>query len=100
MIVRKAVKMAALMHVPVLGLVENMTHLLCPSCGTRIDLFGGGAGRGAAGCVGIPLLASIPVDPSLATLCDNGGIESYRANPFDSLVEAIDASLDASGGTS
>jgi Mrp family chromosome partitioning ATPase len=97
MIVRKAIKMAALMHVPVLGLVENMTHVLCPACGTRIDLFGAGDGRRAAGRSGIPLLASIPVDPSLAKLCDTGGVESYAANPFDDLVEAIASSLDEHG---
>lgn len=100
MIVRKAIKMAALMHVPVLGLVENMTHVICPACGARIDLFGGDNGHREAGAAGISLLATIPVDPTLSNLCDNGRIESYGANPFDSLVKAIDASLDSSGESS
>jgi Mrp family chromosome partitioning ATPase len=93
MIVRKAIKMAALMHVPVLGLVENMTHVVCPECGAIIELFGPDNSRRAAEAAGLSLLAGIPVDPELSRLCDNGGIERYGANPFDDLVEAIDGDL-------
>ncbi|UCC69126.1 MAG: Mrp/NBP35 family ATP-binding protein [Armatimonadota bacterium] len=82
MIVRKAIRMASMLNVRVLGLVENMTHLVCPHCGKRIDLFGSEQGPNAARAAGIPVLASIPVDPELSTLCDRGEIASYERNPF------------------
>jgi len=91
MIVRKAVKMAGLLDVPVLGLVENMTHLVCPDCGAHIPLFGSDAGGGFAGDV--PLLVRIPLDPSLAQLCDRGQIESYPTDPFCDLVDPLSQSL-------
>ena len=82
MIVRKAIRMAALLDMRVLGLVENMTHLICPHCSQRIDLFGPEQGPNAARAAGIPVLASIPVDPELSTLCDQGQLASYPRNPF------------------
>lgn len=82
MIVRKAIGMAAHLNIRVLGLVENMTHLVCPHCGKRVDLFGPEQGPNAARAAGIPVLASIPVDPELSTLCDRGAIASYQRNPF------------------
>jgi Mrp family chromosome partitioning ATPase len=82
MIVRKAIKMADHLNVRVLGLVENMTHLVCPHCGKRVDLFGPEQGPNAARAAGIPVLASIPVDPELSALCDRGQLASYRRNPF------------------
>ena len=59
MIVRKSVKMAAMLKAPVLGMVENMRSLVCPGCGERVELFDDG-GAGAAERLGIPLLASLP----------------------------------------
>ena len=100
MIVRKAVKMAGLMKVPVVGLVENMTRVICPECGASIQLFGAEQGANAARAAGLRVLASIPVDPVLSGLCDRGEVESYRNNPFDRLVESIAASLDGGGGAS
>jgi Mrp family chromosome partitioning ATPase len=88
MIVRKAVKMAGLLDVPVLGLVENMTHLVCPNCGARISLFGGDSASD------LPILARIPLDPSLSELCDHGRIESYAENPFRDLVDSLSQSLE------
>ena len=82
MIVRKAIKMAALLKVRVLGLVENMTHLICPHCGKRIDPFGPEQGQNAARAGGVSVLASIPVDPELSTLCDQGQLAAYQRNPF------------------
>jgi Mrp family chromosome partitioning ATPase len=89
MIVRKAIKMAAMLNIRVLGLVENMTHLVCPHCGKRIDLFGPEQGPNAARAAGIPVLASIPVDPELSTLCDRGEIASYQRNPFVGQVQIL-----------
>jgi Mrp family chromosome partitioning ATPase len=97
MIVGKAIKMAALLKVPVVGLVENMTHVICPKCGERIELFGPEKGRNAARVQGLRVLASIPVDPALAGLCDRGELESYAHNPFDEGVELIAESLDGAG---
>jgi Mrp family chromosome partitioning ATPase len=82
MIVRKAIRMASALNVRVLGLVENMTYLICPHCGKRIDLFGPEQGPNAARAAGIPVLASIPVDPELSALCDRGQLASYQRNPF------------------
>jgi len=93
MVVRKAIKMAAHLNVRVLGLVENMTHLVCPHCGERIDLFGREVGPNAARAAGIPVVASIPVDPELSRLCDRGEIESYQRNPFRGQAAALDSLL-------
>ena len=97
MIVRKAVKMAALMKIPMLGIVNNLTHVVCPECGARIRLFGPESNQGAAAAAELPVLASIPVDPELAALCDRGEIESYERNPFEGLVDRIAESLDGAG---
>ena len=84
MIVRKALRMAEHLSIQVFGLVENMTHLICPQCGARIELFGSEDGPNAAREAGLPVLASLPVDPMLSRLCDEGRIESYQPNPFQS----------------
>ncbi|OIQ58517.1 antiporter inner membrane protein [Moorella thermoacetica] len=78
MVVRKAVKMATIMNVKILGLVENMSYARCPDCGREIYLFGPSrAGEAAAGA-GIPLLGTLPLDPELTSLCDRGRVEEYR----------------------
>ena len=91
MIVRKAIKMAAMLDIRVLGLVENMTHLVCPHCGKRVDLFGPEQGPNAARAAGIPVLASIPVDPEISRLCDRGEIESYQGNPFETQAASLES---------
>jgi len=93
MIVRKAIKMAGMLNIQVLGLVENMTHLVCPHCGKRVDLFGPEQGPNAARAAGIPVLASIPVDPELSTLCDRGEIASYQRNPFVAQAQMLERIL-------
>ena len=100
MIVRKAIKMAALMKVPVIGLVENMTGVTCPECGAFVRLFGAEQGPNAARATDLQVLASIPVDPALSVLCDEGGIESYGSNPFDGLVDLIAAAPKGHGAPS
>lgn len=74
MIVGKAVKMAGLMNVPVLGLVENMSYLTCPDCGRKIELFGKSKASYLAEKYAIPAVAQMPVDPQLASLADEGKI--------------------------
>ena len=81
MIVRKAVHMATMMHIPVLGLVENMSYALCPDCGKRIDLFGKSRIAQEAAELGLSVLAQLPFDAASAALCDEGTIESVD-NPL------------------
>ena len=81
MIVRKAVNMAAMMNIPVLGLVENMSYALCPDCGKRIELFGKSRIAEQAAELSLPVLAQLPFDPKAASLCDEGLIETVD-NPL------------------
>lgn len=83
MIVRKAIKMARQMNIPILGLVENMSGAVCPHCGQEIPLFGHGHGKEMAEKFGIPFLGSLPVDPKLSQLCDEGKVENYQTNLFE-----------------
>lgn len=89
MIVGKAAKMAQMMKIPILGLVENMSYVLCPDCGKKIPLFGEGNTEQYAKKEGFPLLAKMPVDPKLAQLCDQGEIESFQGDDLDGAVAAI-----------
>ena len=89
MVVEKAVKMAQMMNIPVLGLVENMSYLPCPDCGKKIYLFGEGKTEEAAARYGLPLLAKMPLDPTLAELVDAGEIENFQSHWLDGVVEKI-----------
>lgn len=89
MIVGKAVKMAQMMNIPILGLVENMSYLLCPDCGKQIPLFGKGGTEQYAQKQGLTLLAKMPVDPEIAQLCDSGEIESFQGDYLDAAIAAI-----------
>ena len=89
MVVEKAVKMAQMMNIPVLGLVENMSYLPCPDCGKKIYLFGEGKTGEAAARYGLPLLAKMPLDPTLAELVDAGEIENFQGHWLDGVVEKI-----------
>lgn len=83
MIVEKAVKMAALMNIPVIGLVENMSYVLCPDCGKEIKIFGESHLEEIASKYGITNLARIPMDPKVASLVDAGRIEDYEGDWLD-----------------
>ena len=74
MVVEKAVKMAQMMNIPIVGLVENMSYLACPDCGRKIYLFGEGKTQEAADRYSLPLLAQMPIDPTLAALVAAGRI--------------------------
>lgn len=80
MIVEKALKMAEMMDIPVLGLIENMSYVKCPDCGKEIKIFGESHIDEAAEKHGLEVLAKIPVDPSLALGCDKGLIELYEGD--------------------
>ena len=91
MIVAKAVKMAQLMAVPIIGLVENMSYIECPDCGKKIEVFGKSHISEVAAASELPLLGRIPIDPALAAAVDNGAIEDYEQNWLDKAIEAINA---------
>ncbi len=75
MIVKKAFNMAKLMNIPVLGLVENMSYVVCPDCGKEFKIFGESKIDEIAKELGVPVLARIPIDPKTASLVDKGAIE-------------------------
>ena len=78
MVVEKAVNMARMMNVPVLGLVENMSYLSCPDCGKEIEVFGHSKAKTLAAEYGIPAVARMPLDARIAMLADEGRIEDYE----------------------
>lgn len=89
MIVAKAVNMAGMMNIPVLGIVENMSYLRCPDCGKEIRLFGESHVEQTAEKFGCELLAKLPIDPILAGLCDEGRIEDVAVNYLKDAAEII-----------
>lgn len=90
MIVEKAVNMADMMHIPVLGLVENMSYVKCPDCGKQIAVFGESRVEELAKKYGIPATAKLPLDPALTTQCDAGLIELFEGNWLDGMLEKIE----------
>ena len=90
MIVEKAVNMAKMMNIPVLGLVENMAYLTCPDCGKKIFPFGEGKTLQVAQAHSIPLLAQLPIEPTLAHACDTGMIELFNEGWLDGAVEVVE----------
>jgi Mrp family chromosome partitioning ATPase len=86
MIVEKAVKMARMMNIPVLGLVENMSYIACPDCGKKIYPFGESKTLQVAQTYSLPLLGQIPMDPALAKACDDGQIEHFSGHYLDGAV--------------
>ena len=90
MIVEKAAKMAKMMNIPVLGLVENMSWISCPDCGKKIFPFGESQTAKVALEEGIPLLAQLPIDPALARECDTGVIELFNDDWMDPVIRAIE----------
>lgn len=98
MVVRKAIDMCRQMETPILGLVQNMAWLKCPSCGEVVYPFGRQDGESLAHDMGVPFLMDIPIDPKLSAASDDGTIETYTANPFDSKVEVIANAVIAASG--
>lgn len=89
MVVEKAVKMAQMMNIPIVGLVENMSYLSCPDCGKKLHIFGEGKTDEAAARYGLQVLAKMPIDPALAALVDAGRIEDFSGNWLDGAADAI-----------
>ena len=91
MIVEKAVKMAEMMDVPVLGIVENMAYFECPDCGRRHAIFGESHIDELAFKYGIHTVSRIPIDPALAKASDEGKIEDYPGTCLKEVADRIEA---------
>ena len=91
MIVSKAVNMANLMNIPVLGLVENMSYITCPDCGRKIDMFGPSQAEEVCAANGIKLLEKLPIDPVLSQEADMGKIEFNEGTQMESILGVLDA---------
>lgn len=92
-IVEKAVKMANLMNVPIIGLVENMSYVKCPDCGKEISVFGKSNIEKIADAFGIPVLARIPTEEATSAAVDAGDIESLNVEYLDRAAELIEKQL-------
>ena len=90
MVVEKAVKMAEMMNIPIVGVVENMSYLVCPDCGKEIPLFGQGKTQAAAQAHSLKVLGRMPIDPKLAELTDAGRIEDFEGGWLDPLAGILE----------
>lgn len=91
MIVSKAVEMAKMMEVPVLGLIENMSYFKCPDCGKEYSIFGQSHIDEVAAKYDLKVLGKLPIDPVLAASCDNGAIELFEGDWLEKAADLIEA---------
>ncbi|HEX9925655.1 MAG TPA: P-loop NTPase [Anaerolineae bacterium] len=89
LIVRKAVKMAQAVNVPILGIVENMAGFIAPDTGRRYDIFGPSHSAEVAAMAGASILARLPLDPQVATMCDAGEVEAVTQPEVEQLTETL-----------
>ncbi len=89
LIVTKAVNMAKKMNAELLGLIENMSYLQCPSCGEKLNVYGETKGEKLAATLGIPFLGTIPLDPVIAQKSDEGRIEDYSTDVLKTLTDKL-----------
>ena len=99
MVVRKAANMAKHLNIPLLGLVENMSHAYCPQCGARIEVFGPSQAGETAQRIGTELLGSIPLAPEFAIMCDRGAIEDFLSEELGRLTSKVIELLPAKADT-
>ena len=90
MIVAKAVNMAKLMNIPVLGLVENMSYYECPDCGKKLEIFGASKAEEVAAEYGIKLLEKLPINPELVAQADKGKIEFNFGTEMETILNVLD----------
>ena len=90
MIVAKAVKMANMMHIPVLGFVENYSYLECPDCGKKIEVFGKSHLDDVAAQFDLPVLARLPIDPNVAHCYDSGMMETVDTSKLDKVIDSVE----------
>ncbi|MBR7117315.1 MAG: Mrp/NBP35 family ATP-binding protein [Clostridia bacterium] len=93
MIVEKAVNMAKLMDIEVLGLVENYSYIVCPDCGKVIRPYGESKINSLAKEYGTEVLAELPIDPELASVVDKGVVELFEGDYMDRAADLIEKSL-------
>lgn len=89
MIVEKAVKMANMMKIKVIGIVENMSYVICPDCGKKINIFGEGKTEEVAKKFGVEVLAKLPFDANIASAVDKGELEKLDVNYLDKAIDKI-----------
>lgn len=89
MIVTKAVKMAGMMNIPVIGLVENYSYLKCPDCGKEIQVFGKSNLDQVASELNVPVLCRLPIDPLLAQAMDEGLLENAKVDAIGPAADVI-----------
>jgi len=89
MVVEKAVKMAEMMEVPIVGLVENMSYITCPDCGKQIRVFGDSNVEKAAKEFDLPILDTLPIDPAIAAACDAGTLDDIAGDFLEGIAKKI-----------
>ncbi len=89
LIVSKAINMAEMMNVPVVGLVENMSYFMCPNCNEKHEIFGKSKTEEVAQKFGIPVLAKLTIDPRTPNLADKGAIELADTDAFAGVIEKL-----------
>lgn len=95
MIVAKAVKMAQMMNIPIIGIIENMSYVECPDCKKHIEIFGKSHVDEVAAEYNLPVLGKIPMTPAIAAASDAGDIESLDGDWFATAIPAIEAASKA-----
>ncbi len=90
MIVSKAVEMAKMMNVPVLGLIENMSYVKCPDCGRELKVFGESHIDEVAAKYDLKVLGRLPIDPKLSAACDKGAIELFEGDWLEPAADLIE----------
>ena len=98
MIVAKAVNMAGMMNVPVLGLVENMSYFTCPDCGKQHEIFGASKAEQVAAEFEIPYVAKLPIDPVITAMVDAGEVESVSGELVSKFADSLEKALPVDKG--
>lgn len=91
LIVSKAVNMAGMMNIPILGLIENYSYIKCPHCGENISVFGKSNAEEVAKEFNLKLLDRLPIDPEMATLCDKGEIEKVVDTHLENVLDVLES---------
>lgn len=90
MIVNKAVKMANMMNVPIVGVVENYSYFMCPNCNEKHQIFGESKVDEVAVANGLEVLAKLPIDPIIAGACDNGRVEDVESEAVAEIASRVE----------
>ena len=97
MIVEKAVNMANMMKIPVLGIIENMSYVVCPDCKKRIDIFGAGKTAAVAEKFRLPMLGTVPFDAVISKAADAGDMDNARVDYLTAASDIIECGLPVVG---